>query len=200
MANDPLEKAQADLDTIRQAAGMSLPFGREDIIFGLLLAAATCILAFWSLIEIGPGLLAAGAVFVLLAAGGFIWLRIRFRRGTGWPAPRRTEYSVSLVGNVLLLAGLLAFLYWSRIAGIQRQYIYAAVCWSLGLACLLTGLGDRARRRYLSAALGLVAIGIVIPVFWRGPVVFAVAAAAVAAVLLDTGIMAWQLRSARADV
>jgi len=201
MGDSQLDRVEADLETVRQAAGLTLPFGREDIIMDLLMVAGIIVLGVWSMFERGPWLRAASLVFLALGTAGHLWLRIKYRRGSGRPAMRRKEYTISVVGGTVLFLGLMFFSYMTR-DELQRRAVYPAVLLSLAFAGMIIGIFDPSRRRYLAAATTAVLLGIVIAVFWHNPAQLIVAVCAGCAMggLTDAGIMAWQLRRARAAV
>ena len=199
MADDRIDRVRADLEVVRQAAGLGLSFGREDIIMVLLAVAGAVALGFWSLIYRGPWLRTAAVMLLALTAGGQVWLRAKYRRGSGRPSIRRREYSVSIAAGSIVFLGLLSYFHFSR-GSVERPAVYAAVMLSLALSAFLVGTFDRNRRRYLAGALMMLLAGIAIPVFYNGPVIFAVCAACAVGGLADAAIMAYELRKARAAV
>ncbi|MFA6134089.1 MAG: hypothetical protein WC869_08755 [Phycisphaerae bacterium] len=201
MADDPIVRVQADLETVRKAAGLELPFGREDIIMDLLLAAGMVVLGVvWSLFGVGPGLRVGAYLYLGLSVAGVIYLRLKYRRSSGRPSMRRREYTIGLLGALLLFAGLMTFFRLSLKYDVQRPHVYAAVFASMGLGYMLVGIVDPARRRYLAAAVFGYLLAVAIPVFWDGRIVLAVVAVGTVTCLADAAIMTWQLRKARASL
>src|SRR4051794_7212436 len=100
MSEADIHRIRKDLDTIRAAAGLELPFGWEDV--WLSLALAPCGLLLSAAGALGPPgserlalLPALGAVLAGVA------LRYRYRRNSGRSPVRRKEYDLGLVAGLL---------------------------------------------------------------------------------------------------
>jgi hypothetical protein len=89
METEEISRVEGDLTTIREAVGLELPFGREDILVSLLIAAGAGFLMVWSLVLTGYWLI-VGAIPVLGAVVvSTIWLAVK-RRRSGRPHWEKT--------------------------------------------------------------------------------------------------------------
>jgi hypothetical protein len=162
MGQSEIDRLRADIETIREAGGLVLPFGWEDVCLNLALAPCGMILA------------AAGAfghleaeLWAVIPALGLLLcvvsLRYRFRRSTGRSPARRREYD--LVLGAALLYGLLTgiFLEWAKIR--EQSMAIAGGCATAmaGGLCAVLAATSPGRRYWSAAAVTLLAEGMVYP-------------------------------------
>ncbi|KKM18905.1 hypothetical protein LCGC14_1661000 [marine sediment metagenome] len=193
-----ITRVEQDLETVRQASGIGLPFGREDVIVELVAAGGVAVLGFVSIFVTGYWLRLA----LLPALGPLVvsqtWLRLKYRRSTGRSAVRRREYTAGFAGGLVSMALLLTFHWSGLLAHAHRHLIYAAFACGIGVALMMVGIADSGRRRYVGGAAGLLMAGLGIVFFYETHVVAVVAAASVGGLLADAAIMIYQLRRGRA--
>jgi hypothetical protein len=199
MSDGQFERIRDDVEAIREAAGLGLPFGWEDV---------------WLSVALGPGgviLALAGAAaplgyvpffalpIVVLAMVAVVALRVRYRRGTGRSAMRRREYSLGIAGALLM--GLLAagYLGWARSAGISSQVVGSVAVSFTGAMCAVLGLTSSGRRCMFPAAGALLAFGLVMPLCTPRQIVIGGGLAMAIAGLAGAAIQAWQLRAFEAN-
>ena len=153
MSESQLDRIRGDLETIREAAGFSLPFGSG----GCLVSTGSGPL--WGdpcpLRNVCAPLNSMKLAFMVLTGLiviGAVGLRVRVRRSTGRSSVRRREYTLALA--VGLLVGLLAgyHLIWGKAHGVSPMVV-GGVCVSFtgGMFALLA-LTGRGRRSALGAA------------------------------------------------
>ena len=194
-----ITRVKQDLETVRQAAGIGLPFGREDVILELVMAGGLAafgllsvfVRGYWLFLALLPGL---GALVVSLTL-----LRLKYRRSTGRSAVRRRQYTAGFAGGLASTALLLAF-HWSGLAHADRHLVYAAFACGCGVTLMIVGIADSGRRGCVGGAVGLLVAGLGIVFFCETHVVPVVAAALVGGLLADAAIMMYQLRRGRAAV
>ena len=195
-----ITRVKQDLETVRQAAGIGLPFGREDVITEFVMAGGLAIFGFLSVFVRGYWLFWA---FLLPALGALvvslILLRLKYRRSTGRSAVRRRQYTAGFAGGLASTALLLAF-HWSGLAHAYSHLVYAAFACGCGVALMIVGIADSRQRAYVGGAVGLLVAGLGIVFFYETHVVAVVAAALAGGLLADAAIMTYQLRRGRAAV
>jgi hypothetical protein len=192
MSEAELRRLRQDLETIRQAAGLDLPFGRTDVWLALGLVPAGALLSAWA--WLGPEeYLAFGlAPLVLLALAALAREAWKRHRGSG--AARR-EQTLDALGVLVVAAGLAAYFVWRRGLGLPQPAAGAVACFFVGVMSALVGLTSRPRRAMLAAALAFIPFALAIPYCGGKQAVAAVGGLAVAlAGLGAAAIMAWQLR------
>src|SRR3954447_19888780 len=116
MGEAEFDRIREDLETIREAAGLGLPFGWEDVWLNLALVPCGAILSAAG--AFGPAEAARlAAMPVLGVVLMVVGLRYRFRRSTGRSPARRREYDLAIGAGLLygLLTGV--FLAWARSSG-----------------------------------------------------------------------------------
>src|SRR5690348_6592623 len=118
MSEAEIERIRRDIEVIREAAGLELPFGWEEVWLSVALVPCGLVLsavgAWAPLGSARLGLLPA--LGVVLASGV---LRYRYRKSSGRSPVRRKEYDLGLAAG--LFYGLIAggFLAWARRLGEQ---------------------------------------------------------------------------------
>jgi hypothetical protein len=194
MSETEIDRIRRDIDVIREAAGLGLPFGWEDV--WLSLAAIPCGLVLSAVGAWGPlnsaRLAAIPTLGILVAAAG---LRFRYRRSSGRSPVRRKEYDLGLVAALLyaLIAG--GFLAWARHLGQPMQVTGGMALAMTGGLCAMLGATASGRRSYFVAAAILIAFGLVIPVSTPRQVIIAAGAGLAATGMGAAAIQAIQLKS-----
>jgi hypothetical protein len=192
-----LDRVRSDLDVMREAAGMDLPFGWEDVWLALAIVPCGAILAgagAFTPLEMARWAVAP-TLLVLLAAVG---LRIRFRKSSGRSPIRRREYTLGLVTGLLCagMAGL--FLVWGRRSGVPTSLLGGAVVAFTGVLCIVLALTAVGRRSSFVAGVALIVYGLIIPVSTPAQVVLGGGVAMMLTGLGAAAIQAYQLRAQEA--
>lgn len=198
MSEAEIDRIREDIRTIREAAGLELPFGWEDV--WLSLAGVPCGLVLSAVGALGPLSSARLATLpllgVVLAAAV---LRFQHRRSSGRSPLRRKEYDLGLATGLLcaLIAG--GYLAWARHLGRPTEVTGGLAVAMTGVLCAVLGATGRGRRSCFAAAAVLFAYGLVIPLCSPRQVVIAGGVALAAVGLGAAAIQAWQLRAAEGD-
>ena len=194
MSNADLDRLRNDIESIREVAGLGLPFGWEDV--ALSLALAPCGVALALVGAFAPqGYARLGLLPALGVVLAGVSLRIRFRRGTGRSPARRREYTLGLAAGLLYgtLAG--AYLAWARSVGEPTRMTEALAVSLAGGLCAVLAMTGPGRRSLFAAAATLIAYGLVLPFCSPRQVVVAGGVAVALAGLAGAAIQAWQLRA-----
>src|SRR5258708_35620677 len=109
--DESIDRVRNDLETLRQAAGLDLPFARADVRTNLWTAACGALLAAWS--ALAPwdyrGLV---AVPLVLAVAGAVWSARTAHRHRGLrPSPWR-EHRVGMLAALILLPLVAVYIQW----------------------------------------------------------------------------------------
>ena len=158
-----LERLKADLGTLRQAAGLEPPFGREEIWAHLAVAASGAVALVWALLPTGWPAHWGTVPLILVCVGYVSWMRTKYRRGSGRSPARRREYTSEIVGMFVVGALALVYRLWAAKLGISTTIAGSAAFFVLGLALLIPVLRDRNRLPDLGVAVPLMVCGLVIP-------------------------------------
>lgn len=197
MSQDHLDRIRGDLETLRQAAALDLPFGRDDVRTNLWVAACGVLIALAS--ALNPwGFRGFFAVPLALAIAGAIWSARRAHQNRAvHPAPWR-EHRLGILALLIILPLVVIYMQWEKHVGIAREMVGAAAVFFVGVAMLLFALTDRRRFSYLAGAVSLMAFGLAVPLLERTQVVLAGGLCITAACLSAAAIQTYQLRRAGA--
>ncbi len=165
MSVNEIERVKEDIATIKEAAGLQLPFGWDSAWLNLI--GFPCIgfgcLIYW-LISDSP------SRYVMLAPGVLLfavlgYLRFKHRRSTGSPAIKRREYGVNFYGSIFVLAVILVLGIWAKRAGINTAHLGSGLVTMCGLMVTLIAFQDRQRISYLASSIPLILFGISIAIW-----------------------------------
>jgi small-conductance mechanosensitive channel len=160
---DSVARIRSDLETIRRAAGIELPFGRVDVWLNLALVPAGAALAGWAMAAPAARLVPYGALPAILVSCALVWLRYRYRRATGRSAARRREYTFHIALMVALPLVVLAYLAFERRLGVPPVTRGASAVFFTGVMSVVLGAADRGKRSFIVSGLVLVLWAPLIP-------------------------------------
>jgi multisubunit Na+/H+ antiporter MnhB subunit len=195
-----LRRVKEDLATIKEAVGLELPFGWEDVRWHLIIGVSCLIGLVWALLPHGMrkvwGLVPAAA----LAIYYMVYLRAKYRRGSGRSPVRRRGSTGTIVAACVVLPLTAAYVYWAKHWHIPaRQIIAAGMVW-LPFVLVLLALHDR--RLLLSGLailVGMPAAGVAIALWPQVPLYPLTASLLFVGYLVSAGVMAHFLREAERD-
>jgi len=195
MSQEHLDRLRGDLEIVKNAAGLELPFGRNDIRTNLWVAACGAMIVVWS--ALAPwefrGVVAVPLVLAVLRA---VWSARRASQDrAAKPAPWR-EHRLGILAVCIILPLVAGYLQWEKRLGMPREMVGAAAVFFVGVAALAVALTDRRRVSYLAAAVPLMAFGLAIPLLTRNQVILAGGVCLSAACLSAAVIQTVQLRRA----
>jgi hypothetical protein len=192
MTDCDLERIQNDLATIQQAAGLELPFGREEVWLNLVLGAGGIVALSWALVPHGfPdqwGLIPLLMVVLVYVAR----LRVKYRQGTGRSPLRRREYTIGFVLALVLSGLLLAYRIWGARLGIPLPHVQGSAVFFLGLAFLVPAILDRNRIYLIALSVPVMLCGLAIPVSSVSAIVLFAGALVIAGPAMAL-VQVWQL-------
>jgi hypothetical protein len=138
-----LQQVKADLDTIRNAAGISDRPARHDLLGNILIALAGLAIAAWAMFSPGVWQI-LGLAAVLVPVGYLISLRIRNGKASGGSPQVRQDFATA--ASVLSLAvQFVAYAVWAQRMRIPPMVVLATSVFFVGLL-MLGGVMARPRR------------------------------------------------------
>jgi hypothetical protein len=199
MSEAELRRVRGDLETMRQAAGLELPFDWADVCWALALLPAGAMLSAWA--YFGPaGYYGFGLVpLVLLGLTAAVYRVWKVRRGNPTPA-RRRQTAMDMATTVVGATAVAGYLIWEKTLGLPGSTGGAIACFFLGVLCAVAGCSSRAGRVAFAGTMALVPFGLLIPFCTGKQMITSVGGLAVMVAGLAAGaILAWQLRGERRD-
>ena len=163
MQQAQLERLRQDIDTIQEAGGIELPFGREDLFIQAGLAVWGLVLAAWPWV-LPPDKAKLWVLPAALLLVAYVHLRRKYRRASGRSPVRRREYTTALIAPIFVLPATVAYFAWAVWLGLPIWTVAGAGMFFLGLMLAGWSMVDARRRSNLGAAIPLMAMGLVTPV------------------------------------
>ena len=197
MKTDDISRVKDDLEVVREAAGLRLPFAREDVVVSLLGAAAVAVLLVVSLFRTDYWLIVGAVPALAITLAGPIWLAVK-RRRRGQPSLEKHVHAFSTKSELIVAAAMLGFLAFSGRINIPMPYAYSTAFFFIGIMFLSFGIFHAPRRRHLAGAAALFVMAVGMPLSYDHNPVALVSASVAGWALADAGIMAIQLRKNRA--
>ena len=168
MSVSEIERVKQDIATIKEAAGLELPFGWDSVwanLIGLPCIGVVC-LVYW-LISDSPSRYApvVATVFLLLLLG---YLRFKYRRSTGRSATERREYGNNFYGTIFIAVIAAVFLICAKLAAVDIVYVGGGLTTMLGVMITFNVFSRRADLSALGGGIPCILFGISIAV-WPSP-------------------------------
>ena len=166
MSKQELERVKEDIEIIKEAAGLELPFGWEDVWLSIYLIPVGVWLAIWKFLPFQLSrlwrVIPVTVIFIV-----YVLLRIKYRRSTGRSPVRRRGYSVGLFLTPVL--GLCAggYIVWVIRSGRDFVSAVGGMCFFMGLMLLIFAFAERGRLFYLGWAIPVILFGIATTI-WPG--------------------------------
>jgi len=195
MSDAGLDRVRRDLETMKQAAGTELPFGREDLKWRWIDGLIFVPLAAWA--WLGPGTYMSLAIVLSLLAtlpGGWAIRRKHRRERDRHPSRWREQRLGTLVLLGAVPLGYLIFV-WAVVNGTPPNTMVGLTLAVGGGVATFIGLLSRIRRYYLGMGIAMIACGFVMPGATDRQVGLAMALMFIVGAPISTAIAAWQLRA-----
>jgi hypothetical protein len=197
MNHESIDRIRGDLATLKQAAGLDLPFGRQDVITNLWVAACGVLLGGWS--ALAPwdyrGFVYVPLVLMILGAA---WSARKAHQNRGTCPSAWREHRIGIWGALIATPLVGLYLFWQRSLGMPRGAGGGAGLFFVGLALLIFALFDRRRLYYVAGAIPMMAWGIAVPMLPSHQVLVAGGICMLVGGLGAAAIQSVQLRRAKA--
>lgn len=190
-----LDRVRQDLEAMKQAAAVELPFGSEDLKWGWIDGLIFVPLAAWA--WLGPGTYMSLAIVLSLLAtlpGAWAIQRKHRRQRDRHPSRWRGQRHVTLL---LLGAVPLAYVIavWAIANGTPPNTMVGLALAVGGGVCTFMGLFSSRRRYLVGMGIAMTACGLVMPGATDRQVGLAMALMFIVGAPVSTAIAAWQLRA-----
>jgi len=166
MSKKELERVKEDIEIIKEAAGLELPFGWEDVWINLYLILVGAWLIIWRFLPYQLSRIWRVVPLAILVIV-YVFLRLKYRRGTGRSPVRRRGYSVVLFLTPVLGLCAFGYLVWVVRSGRHFTFAVSGMWFFAGLILLIFAFAERGRLFYLGWAITLILCGIAITI-WPG--------------------------------
>jgi hypothetical protein len=192
MSQPDLDRVRNDLETIRNAAGVGLPFSRDDVRTGLWCAACGLLICAWAVI--GPResrwlLYIPLSIAVLACAHSYVTAR---RKRHHEPV-RWREHRLSIIASAVAVPAAIGYLFWERHVGVPRGMSGAASVFFIGVGLTVFAMLEPRRRYFLGGAIPLMAFGLAIPLCSPSGIVMAGGLCMAVGCFGGAVIQSWQL-------
>ncbi|MCK4850522.1 MAG: hypothetical protein KAT11_04180 [Phycisphaerae bacterium] len=160
MSVNEIERVKEDIDTIKEAAGLGLPFGWDYAWLYLFAPPALGVwfLAYWLIADRPSRYVMVAPAVLLLAVLGY--LRFKHRRSTGSSAIKRREYGINFYGSIIIGAVIAVFVIWVKRTVINTAYLGSGVLIMGGLMVTLMAFQGKQRISYLGSGIPGILFGI----------------------------------------
>ena len=194
MSDADLDRVRRDLETMKEAAGTELPFGRADVKRDVLQGLLAVPLALWS--TVGPGThmsLAIILTLIALVVPGLTWgvkhRHQRFQRPSRW-----REYRYEILLPLVAAPFLVFFACWAIANGTPPMTMVGLVLIAAGIGACLIALFSQRRRTWGGMGVAMMACGVVMPWCTEQQTGLAMALLFIVGGSATAAIGAWQLR------
>ncbi|MFC1761064.1 hypothetical protein ACFL6U_03180 [Planctomycetota bacterium] len=158
-----IDRVKKDIEVIKEAAGLELPFGWEDVWLNIYLIPVGIWLSIWSILPYELSRLWRILPVVLLAPI-FVALRIKYRRSSGRSPMKRRQYSGALLACPIL--GLCGFGYMVWVVRSGHNFVFAVGGMLFFMGLMLAFFAFIERQLYhLGCAIPMMVVGVIISVW-----------------------------------
>jgi hypothetical protein len=158
-----IDRVKEDIEVIKEAAGLELLFGWQDVWLNVYLIPVGVWLAIWSVLPFELSRLWR-ILPVAILAPVFVFLRIKYRQSTGRSPVTRRRYSAVLACPVL---GLMAFGYLVWVVRSGHDFVFAVggMWFFAGVVLMMFSFIERGRLYYLGWAIPMILCGVTISIW-----------------------------------
>lgn len=195
MSDNQIERVKRDIEIIREAGGLELPFGWDSVLVNVALFPATGLwwLCSWFVFENPPVFWMVIPFIVLLAVLGY--MRYKYRRSTGRPSVKRRAVSTHLYGAISVSAIAAGYFIWVRHVGMNSAHVAGGICLIMGGLEVVKAFQGRSQLPELGSGIPLILFGLSL-LIWTSPTIVVINASvcAFAAGLSMGGIQMYLLK------
>jgi len=164
MSLNEIDRVKDDIEVIKEAAGLELPFGWEDVWLSVYLIPVGVWLAIWRFLPFQLSriwrILPVTVIFIV-----YVFLRIKYRRSTGRSVVRRRGYSGGLLALPIMVLCGGGYIVWVVRSGRDFVFAVGGMWFFMGLMLLLFAFVERGRLFYLGYAIPIILCGTAITIW-----------------------------------
>jgi len=164
MSVSEIDRVKEDIEVIKEAAGLELPFGWEDVWLSIYLIPVGVWLAIWGFLPYQLSRIWRVLPVSILAIV-YVFLRIKYRRSTGRAPVRRRGYSIVLFLTPVLGLCAFGYLVWVIRSGHDFVFAVGGMWFVAGLILLIFAFAQPGRLFYLGWAIPMILCGITITIW-----------------------------------
>lgn len=164
MSKSDLERVENDIEIIKEAAGLQLPFGWEDVWLNVYLIPVGVWLAIWGFLPYQLSRIWRILPVSVLAIV-YVFLRVKYRRSTGHSFVRRRGYSIVLFLTPILGLCAFGYLVWVIRSGHDFVFAVGGMWFFAGLMLLIFAFAQPGQLFNLGWAIPIILCGIVITIW-----------------------------------
>ena len=164
MNKSDLERVENDIEIIKEAAGLQLPFGWEDVWLNVYLIPVGVWLAIWGFLPYQLSRIWRILPVSVLAIV-YVFLRVKYRRCTGRSPVRRRSYSIVLFLTPILGLCAFGYLVWVVRSGHDFVFAVGGMCFFAGLMLLIFAFAQPGQLFNLGWAIPIILCGIAITIW-----------------------------------
>lgn len=194
MSQVDMDRIRDDLETMKKAAGVELPFGWEDVWWNIAISIGCVIAVVWMIVPHHLSHRWGWIPALTLSVVYVVYFRVKYRRSTGRSPLRRREYTAGLLLALMIVPVVIVYRYWGASLGISLLHLRSIFSFFLGFALLVPALLDRSRISWLGLAIPIIVCGLCTPYF-EIPARIQMGIAVAIALMLMSAIQVWQLRA-----
>jgi hypothetical protein len=160
MNEKEFERVKADMEIIKEAAGLDLPFGWDSVFMNMVLLPLMGIyylIFYFGFSNRSSWLWSLVPAVVLFAAMGY--LRVRYRKSTGRSAAKRNEYGFTFYSNVVIGLAAAGYFWWARAKGLNTIDVATGIILMVGVFGILLAFFMKGRLYYLGGSIPLLLWG-----------------------------------------
>ena len=166
MSINEVDRVKEDIEVIKEAAGLELPFGWEDVWLSIYLIPVGVWLAIWRFLPFQLSrlwrILPVTVIFIV-----YVFLRIKYRRSTGRSVVRRRGYSGGLLALPIMVLCGGGYIVWVVRSGRDFVFAVGGMWFFAGIMLLVFAFAERGRLFYLGWSIPMILFGISITI-WSG--------------------------------
>ena len=164
MNKSNLERVKNDIEIIKEAAGLQLPFGWEDVWLNVYLIPVGVWLAIWAFLPFQLSRIWRILPVSVLAIV-YVFLRIKYRRSTGRSPVRRRGYSIVLFLTPILGLCAFGYLVWVIRSGHDFFFAVGGIWFFMGIMLLIFAFAQPSQLFNLGWAIPIILCGIAITIW-----------------------------------
>lgn len=199
MSVSEIDRIKDDIEVIKEAAGLELPFGWDSVLVNFLLfpGIGLWVLLYWFLSK-GPSRYVMGIPILVVMLGAFSYLRFKYRKRTGQAVIKRQEHNLNLIELIVISPIMLVYFIWARHAGYNTAFLAAGICLVLGITHIVAALHLKGRLYWLGGGIPVALFGVAL-LIWQSPTAVVLNSAIFSCVigLAMGGIQAYQLKQVK---
>lgn len=193
MSEEHVDRIRGDLQALRDAVGLDLPFGRADVHAAVWTAGCGALIAAWSALADWQWRGFIGLPLAMAVVGAAWSARQAHSSRAARPSQWR-EHRMGMMAMLIVAPLAYGYIQWEKWVGMPREMVGSAPLFFIGLGALMFAFLDRRRMYYAGGGVQLMVLGLMMPLLSPQQVIIAIGVNMAVGCLLVAGIQMVQLR------